>query len=128
VTGLLLNLYVTLSIPSSFEDVFVLNAVLTVHIITAFLLVIGGVLLLRFGGRANVAQLRALSEGVLVSIIVALQEGFAFPFTLNNAFSFGMEMGFLGSMVLCGTILCVTNDPSEPLTQGVGHASASPSP
>ncbi|MCI4344044.1 MAG: hypothetical protein L3J87_00255, partial [Thermoplasmata archaeon] len=97
-----------LPVPSSFEGVFVLNALLTVHIAGAFLLVVGGVLLARYGWRTRLPRLRAVSLGALVSVIVALQEGFAFTFTQDSIFSFGMEMGFLGAMILCGALLFLT--------------------
>ncbi|MCI4350306.1 MAG: hypothetical protein L3K15_02170 [Thermoplasmata archaeon] len=114
-TGLFLNLYVALPIPGSFGAVFVLAPILTVHIVTAFLLVIGGVALARFGFRTRLPRLKWISIAALISVVFAVQEGFAFTFTQNNAFSFGMEMGFLGAMVLCGTLLYVTGPaPTAP--------------
>lgn len=112
-TGLLLNLYVSLPIPGSIAAVFVLAPLLTIHIANAFALVAGGALLARYGWRTGAPRLRAASLGALISIVVALQEGFAFSFTQNNAFSFGMESGFLGAMALCGTLLFLTG-PSPP--------------
>jgi hypothetical protein len=114
-TGIVLTLYVALPIPGSFGGVFALSALLTVHIVNAFLLVVGGVLLARFGWRTRVPVLRAVSLGALVSVVVALQEGFAFTFTQDTAFSFGMEMGFLGAMILCGALLFLTGAESTAL-------------
>jgi hypothetical protein len=108
VTGIVLNLYVMLPIPGSFGAVFVLAPVLTVHIVNALLLVAGGALLALYGWRTRVARLRAASLGALASVVVGVQEGFVFTFTQNNAFSFGMEMGFLGAVFLCGTLLFLT--------------------
>jgi hypothetical protein len=121
-TGIVLTLYVVLPIPSSFGGVFVLNALLTVHIANAFLLIVGGVLLARFGWRTRVLRLRAVSLGALVSVIVALQEGFAFTFTQDAAFSLGMEMGFLGAMILCGALLFLTGAESTTLRAPVQSA------
>lgn len=109
-TGTYLNLYITLGRPANFGSVFVLTPVLTVHIGGAFLLVIGGAVLLLYGWRTRVLRLRAVSLGAFLSAIVALQEGFAFVATLDSAFSYGMEVGFLGAMVLCGTLLYWTSE------------------
>ena len=106
-----------LPVPSSIGAVFVLAPLLTIHIANAFLLVLGGVFLARYGWRTRERRLRAISLGALASVVVALQEGFAFTFTQNNAFSFGMEMGFLGAMILCGTLLWWTG--GIPVSAGV---------
>ncbi|MCI4352623.1 MAG: hypothetical protein L3K14_04465 [Thermoplasmata archaeon] len=112
-SGLVLNLYITLGIPPNIGAVFVLTPVLTVHILSAFLLLIGGVFLLLYGWRSGGTGLRALSLGAFLSVVVAIQEGFVFTFTQASAFSFGMELGFLGAMILCGTLLFLTSTPPE---------------
>ncbi|HZY71065.1 MAG TPA: hypothetical protein VFF67_08845 [Thermoplasmata archaeon] len=112
-SGLYLNLYVALPIPSGL-GLFLLSAVLDFHIANAFLLVVGGVFLLVYAVRTRVRRLRWLGIGALTAVVFALQEGFAFTFTQNNGFSFGMEAGFLAAMFLCGTILFLTA-PADPL-------------
>lgn len=109
-TGTYLNLYITLGRPANFGSVFVLTPILTLHIGGAFLLVVGGAFLLLYGWRTRVVRLRAVSLGAFLSVVVAVQEGFAFVFTQDSAFSYGMEVGFLGAMVLCGTLLYWTHE------------------
>lgn len=124
VTGLYLNLYIDLPALSNPASVFALTPVLTLHVASALLLLVGGAFLLLYGWRTHVPRLRAISLGAFLSIVVAIQEGFAFVATQSPAFSFGMELGFLGAMVLCGTLLYLAE--GTPPAPGSSEAPGAP--
>lgn len=95
ILGMGLNLYVALPSTVTFTYLFVTTPLLTAHIILWFLLVImAGLLLVRVRS-AEIPGLTWPAVLVLVFLIVAIQEGFAFVFTGDNAFSYGMEVGFV---------------------------------
>ena len=103
--GLALNLYVALPSSPSFLVVFTSVPLLTAHIALAFLLVAVAAYAVVGARRAGLRDIAWLELLELVFLIVAVQEGFAFTFTQNNLFSFGMEVGFLGAVVTQAVVL-----------------------
>lgn len=93
--GTALNLYVSIPTSPTFGQVFLSIPVLTLHIANGFLLVALAAMLLILVRRAKVPGTVSWSAIGLVGVTAALQEGFAFTFTQDNAFSYGMETGFL---------------------------------
>jgi hypothetical protein len=103
--GTALNLYVLLPAFSTIGQVFVSVPLLTAHISLAFVLVgLAGYFLIvaRGSGARGIVLPAAL---VLVFLAAAVQEGFAFTFTGNNIFSYGMEVGFLGAVLFQAVVL-----------------------
>lgn len=99
VLGMALNLYIALPNRPTFAQVFLSIPALTVHIANAFLIVgfaAVGLVLIRRERLPNTTPWAVL---VLVGVVAALQEGFAFTFTQDNAFSYGMEVGFLAGVL-----------------------------
>lgn len=103
VIGMALNLYLTLPTGPTFAEVFLSIPVLTLHILVAFLVVGLAAVALVFLRRLKLPRLLGWASLTLVGVVVALQEGFAYTFTQETAYSYGMEIGFLtavGAQVL----------------------------
>jgi len=98
--GIGLTLYVTLPSQPSYTQVFVSIPLLTAHIVLGFLLVIAAAGLLVLGRRASISGLSWRTGLVFLFVVVALQEGFSYTFTGNNAFSMGMAASFVLALVL----------------------------
>jgi hypothetical protein len=123
--GIFLNLYVALPTAPTFLQVFVSIPLLTTHIATAFLLfalAVYGVLLAR---RLHVPGIVRMEVLEVVFLVLAIQEGFTFTFTQNNAFSLGMEVGFLGAVVAQVVVLFRLARGTHP---GASAATVSPRP
>jgi hypothetical protein len=105
ILGIGLNLYVALPSGPSFVTVFASIPLLTAHVSVAFLLV-GLVAYAAFVAQRNRVAGVAWVEGLeLLAVVVAVQEGFAFTFTQNNAFSLGMEVAFVGAFATQAVVL-----------------------
>lgn len=107
VMGTALNLYISLPSSPTFLQVFVSVPLLTAHIATAFVLVGLGAALVILSRRSTIPRSTSVSAVALVSLIVAVQEGFAFTFTQDNAFSLGMEVAFLGAFASVAALLYI---------------------
>ncbi|MGI0129247.1 MAG: hypothetical protein ACREEC_03710 [Thermoplasmata archaeon] len=105
VLGMGLNLYVTLPSTVTFTRLFVYTPLLTAHIAIAFVLFGSAVYLLLLARRSRIVGLPWRSAALVLSLVLAIQEGFTFTFTQNNAFSYGMEIGFLGAVAFQASIL-----------------------
>ncbi|MGI0053466.1 MAG: hypothetical protein ACREC5_03090 [Thermoplasmata archaeon] len=103
--GIGLNLYISLPTPPTFVEVFVSVPLLTAHIAVAFALFGLAVVLVREARRTGVPRATALSALMLAFLTLAIQEGFAFTFTADNAFSLGMEVGFAGAFASVALLL-----------------------
>jgi hypothetical protein len=95
ILGTGLNLYVSLPSSTSFTKVFVTTPLLTAHIALAFLLVAATAAFLVPARRSRIDGVTVRGVLAFLSVVVALQEGFAYTFTLNNAYSYGMDIAFL---------------------------------
>lgn len=93
--GMGLNLYVSLPSSTSFTKVFVTTPLLTAHIALAFVLLGATAAFLVLARRSRLDGLTARAGLALLSVVVAVQEGFAYTFTLDNAYSYGMNIAFL---------------------------------
>jgi hypothetical protein len=105
ILGIGLNLYVSLPSPPTFVTVFASIPLLTAHISVAFLLVglvAYAALFARWNSVAGLAWLEGLE---LLALVVAVQEGFSFTFTQNNAFSLGMEVAFVGAFAAQAVVI-----------------------
>jgi len=73
---------------------------LTAHIVLGFLLfgVVAYATVLAF--RLRVPGVAGWEGLATLFVLVALQEGFAYTFTQNNAYSLGMVVGFLGALLV----------------------------
>jgi hypothetical protein len=110
-TDLSLNLYVTLLVIASIRGVFVLTPFprFTSPTLSSLL----------WAGCARPAMAVGPASGDCAGGLWGsfprlwwrVQEGFVITFTRESAFSFGMEMGFLGAMILCGTMLVLASPP-----------------
>lgn len=119
VLGMGLNLYVALPSPVTFTYLFVTTPLLTAHIVLGFLLVImAALLLVRVRTVPIVGRTRSAAL-VLVFVVVALQEGFAFVFTGDNAFSYGMEVGFVLAVAFQASVLFRVARARPRLSSGV---------
>jgi len=97
--GMGLNLYVSLPSSTSFTKVFVTTPLLTAHIALAFLLVAATAAFVLLARRSRIEGLTLRGALAFLSVVVALQEGFAYAFTLNNAYSYGMDVAFVFAVV-----------------------------
>ena len=107
VLGMGLNLYVTLPQSPTYTQIFVSVPLLSAHIALGFLLLAASAYFVLLARRSGVEGLLWRAILVLVFVLVALQEGFSFTFTGNAAFSAGMALGFLGAVVVQGSVLLV---------------------
>ncbi len=105
ILGTGLNLYVALPSTVTFTYLFVTTPLLTAHIVLGFLLVVMAALLLVRVRSVPIPGLTWRAALVLVFVLVALQEGFAFVFTGNNVFSYGMEVGFVLAVAFQASVL-----------------------
>lgn len=103
--GIFVNLFAVLPASESFLKLFTSPPLLGLHVVNGFLLVAVTAYLFVLGRRSRVYLLWRWALSGLLFMIFALQEGFAFSFTQDNRFSFGMEMGFLGAVVSVVAIL-----------------------
>lgn len=124
--GMALNLYVTVPTSPTFAEVFLSIPVLSFHILNGFLVVALAAVLLVLVRRVAVAGVTGWAVVLLVGVVVALQEGFAFVFTQDNAYSYGMEVGFLVAVAAsAGVLYRVTAARSlEEAFQGTGQERA----
>ena len=95
ILGMGLSLYVTLPSSVTFTRIFVTTPLLTAHVVLGFLLVVMAALFLVRVRSTAIRGLGWRAALVLLFVLVALQEGFAFVFTGNNVFSYGMDIGFV---------------------------------
>jgi len=103
--GMGLNLYVTLPQSPTYTQIFVSVPLLSAHIALGFLLLAASAYFVLLARQSGVEGLLWRAILVLVFVLVALQEGFSFTFTGNAAFSAGMALGFLGAVVVQGSIV-----------------------
>jgi hypothetical protein len=103
--GMGLNLYVVVPSSPTFTKIFVSSPLLATHIVLGFLLLaVALVSLLRVRGRGLVG-IPWRAALVVVFLLLAIQEGFSYTFTLNDAFSYGMVVGFLGAVAFQAGVL-----------------------
>jgi predicted lysophospholipase L1 biosynthesis ABC-type transport system permease subunit len=98
--GVGLAAYVSLASPPTFVQLFASTPLLTAHIVLGFLLVVAAALFLRAGWASGVPGLPWRAAVVLLLVLVALLAGFAYTFTLNDAFASGMAVAFLLAFVV----------------------------
>lgn len=123
ILGVGLSLYVTLPSAPTVTQVFASIPLLTAHIVLGFLLLGGSVHLLYRVRRGGVAGATWRAGLVVLFLLLAIQEGFSFAFTQNNAFVGGMVIGFLGALVVQVSLVVVLrrwraggNAPNPPPT------------
>jgi hypothetical protein len=103
--GIFATLYVTLPGSGGIEAIFRSYPVLALHVVLGFLMVGNAAFLLLVAHRNGLYRIRNLAGWEVGFLALAIQEGFAFSATLDNAFSFGMEAAFLLSVVVVVRIL-----------------------
>jgi len=103
--GIGLNLYVVLPSSSPFGSLVSTIPSFAVHVVLGFLILATSVFLLVRTWSWQGTPIRWWAVLVLISVIVAIQEGFAFTYTGNSAFSFGMEAGFIGAVLATVAVL-----------------------
>ncbi len=95
VLGMGLDLYVSLPSSLPFTKLFVTAPLLTAHVVLAFLLVVATAAFAVSARRSRIDGLTWRAVLAFLAVLVALQEGFAYTFTLNPGYSFGMDLAFL---------------------------------
>lgn len=106
--GIYVNLFVNLAIPSSIATVFPVifsNPVLIVHGLVAWLLIGAAAAEIAVGGRTGDRWIRPLAIAAVLVLALTAYLGYHFVATQDNAYSFGMEMGFLTVLLLNVAIL-----------------------
>ncbi|MCI4361105.1 MAG: hypothetical protein L3J91_05325 [Thermoplasmata archaeon] len=115
VVGIYLNLYVTLHDTSGDSGVFsavFASAAGVLHVVLALVLFVGGVVMVVHARRSADARLQALAVLALLSFLIAAYSGYHFVAMNDSAYSFTMELGFLGAVLCEGGILAVVGGPS----------------
>ncbi len=105
ILGFGLSLYVSVPASISVTRVFVSIPLLTAHIVLGFLLLIGTAFLIWSCHRSGVPGLTVRAVLAFLAVLVAIQEGFAYTFTLNNDYSLGMLLAFLVALAFVALIV-----------------------
>jgi hypothetical protein len=103
--GVGLNLYAALPSAPSVAQIFVSVPLLTAHIALAFFLLASTLAYVIVVRRNGVPGVLLRSIAVFLFVLVAVQEGFAYVFSQNAAFSFGMTVGFVGAVGVQASLL-----------------------
>ncbi len=122
VLGAGLNLYVTVPSSPSITQVFASIPLLTAHIVIAFALVAGTLYFVLVAHRSRVDGLTWRAALSCLFVLAALEQGFAFTFTANNAYSTGMLVAFLLAVV--SQILVLLRIRQIPAAPAAGAAPA----
>jgi hypothetical protein len=104
VLGVGLTMYVAVPPSISVTKVFVSIPLLTAHIVLGFALLAGTAYLLWACYRRGPAGVTWPAALAFLATLVAIQEGFAYTFTLNNDYSVGMVVAFLVALVAVGWV------------------------
>jgi hypothetical protein len=125
VIGIALAMYVTLPSSPSFMAVFTSIPLLTAHIAIAFLVTAVAAYATLLAYRLRVPGVVGWEALATLFLLLALQEGFAFTFTQNNAYVLGMVVGFLGALfVEVVVIYRLTRRTREPASAPAPNPSA----
>ncbi len=120
VLGIFANLYVTLPSTGAILAIFTSIPVLAVHVLNGFLMLLFAAYYLVVCHRSGLRRLRNVAALLVVFLAFAIQEGFAYAATQNNAYSFGMDIAFLLSVAAVARILyLVGRTPVDVPTEGV---------
>lgn len=104
ILGAGLNLYVTVPASISVTRVFVSIPLLSAHIVLGFALLAGTAYLLYVGWRRGPAGVTWRAAVAFLAVAIAIQEGFAYTFTLNNDYSIGMLVAFFVALFAVASI------------------------
>jgi len=110
VVGIFLNLYVAVTAQESYGGVLpalVGSSAGTIHFLDAIALFVGLIVMLIVGRRTGDWRLTGLNSGALIAFLIAAYSGFHFVYSGENAYSFLMEMGFLGVVLAEAGILAI---------------------
>jgi len=114
--GVGLNVYSLSPSSPTFAKVFVSIPLLTAHIVLGFLLLVASGVFLLQARKSGVAGVPWRAALVVLFVLLAIQEGFSYTFTQNNAFSAGMVVGFLGAAVFQGMVVYQLRRAGPPTT------------
>jgi protein-S-isoprenylcysteine O-methyltransferase Ste14 len=125
VIGTVVSRLITLPTSPSVAQVFLSIPVLTAHIIIGFLLVGLAIYLLTLVRRSRLGEAVVPAVLVLVFLILALLNGFAFTFRPDIVFTLGTLCGFWGALILAVLLVSRFGRTREPQ---LGHATAATNP
>ncbi|HKV90332.1 MAG TPA: hypothetical protein VJQ43_03940 [Thermoplasmata archaeon] len=118
--GIFANLYLQLPSGNAIGAIFTSYPVLAVHVVLGLLMLALGLGIVLVAHRTGFRQVRNLAVAEVVFLALAIQEGFAFAATGDNAFSFGMEVGFVLSFAaVAGMLYRLGSAGPEFPTEGV---------
>lgn len=119
--GIYLNLFVPVPATNDYGTVFTemfQSAAGIVHFLLALALVIGGVTMILNAWQSRDPSLKLLTVIAFLLVLTAAYSGFHFIYAGENAYSFTMELSFLG-IILCEAAilarLAMARPPAEPL-------------
>lgn len=127
ILGLGLRAYVSLTSPPTFVRLFASIPLLTAHILLGFLLLLATAYFLVAARRTKMPGLTWRAAAVLLFVLLALQEGFSYTYTLNNDYSTGMAVGFVLAFAFQVTVVARLRRPAQaPPASAGGPAGAGP--
>jgi hypothetical protein len=112
--GIFANLYITLPTGNAILAIFTSIPVLAVHVVLGFLMLALAATMVVVANRAGFRRVRNTAALEVVLLALAIQEGFAFAATHDNAFSFGMEVAFVLAVAAVAGLLSLLSGGPEP--------------
>jgi hypothetical protein len=117
--GIFATLYISLPRVNAILSIYRSYPILGLHVSIAFLMVAIAAYLVVFAHRNGYRRIRTWAAWEVVFLAVAIQEGFAFAATLDDVFSFGMELAFLLAVLAVVRLLTLLGRSVEwPPTDG----------